>query len=365
VPGRPEQFPGAGLLNIPFIGDATYPSDIPAIWNPEAFFNTMVVNGVSWPSLEVEPDLYRFRLLNGCNSRFLNLFFDNDMSFVVIGSDGGYLQSPVRESSLTVLPGSRMDILVDFSNVRAGTEIIMRNNANAPYPDGDPADPDTVGQIIKFTVGDKPGFMPKKLPAQLNPTLQGAEWPALQPGGFKRILTLNEQSDRTGRPLGLFLNGQMWDAPVSETPKNGTTEDWYFVNLTGDAQPMHLHLVQFNIVSRQDFNADEYLADWLKLNEGGLINGMLPFKMDWQTKVLPFEPYLTPGTRTFADPDERGWRDLVCAGPGPVTRIRAPCKKQNGQPYEFDPTAGPGYVWHCHIVGREDNEMRRPLVIKK
>ena len=65
--------------------------------------------------------------------------------------------------------------------------------------------------------------------------------------------------------------------PVSETPRQHPP-NWYFVNLSGDAHPMHLHLVQFQIVSRQDFNADKYLADWLKLNQGGLMDGMLPFK---------------------------------------------------------------------------------------
>ena len=163
---------------------------------------------------------------------------------------------------------------------------------------------------------------------------------------------------------GLFLNGQMWDGMVSETPKNGSTEDWYFVNLTGDAHPMHLHLVQFNIMSRQNFNATKYMADWLKLNQAGLTNGQLPFKMTWQTKVLPFEPYLQ-GSPTLAEPDEKGWRDLVRAMPGQVTRIRVRFKQQNGNPYPFDPTTGPGYVWHCHIVDHEDNEMMRPMIIKK
>jgi FtsP/CotA-like multicopper oxidase with cupredoxin domain len=353
---------GNNELNFGNVGDV--PSVHP-YWIPEFFGDAIMVNGHTWPFVNVDRGQYRLTLLNGCNARFLNLFFDNGMSFVVIGSDGGYLQSPVRESSLILLPGGRIEILIDFSNIAAGTEIILRNNANAPYPDGDPADPNTVGQIIKFKVGSAKGFVPKKLPSSLNPTLCGPEWPALRPGGLKRIVTLNEQLDMMGNPLGLFLNGQMWDAPASETPKNGTTEDWYFVNLSGDAHPMHLHLVQFQIVSRQDFNADQYLIDWLNLNKNGLMNGMLPFKMTWKTKVLPFEPYLTPGSKTFADPDEHGWRDLVRALPGQVTQIRVRFKKQDGQPYPFDPTTGPGYVWHCHIVDHEDNEMMRPMIIKK
>jgi spore coat protein A, manganese oxidase len=353
---------GNNELAFPNVGVAP---NVHPYWAPEFFGDTIMVNGHTWPFVNVDRGQYRLTLLNGSNARFYNLFFDNGMSFIVIGSDGGYLQSPARVNSLFLLPGSRVEVLVDFSNVKAGTEIIMRNNAAAPFPAGDPADPNTVGQIMKFKVGSAKGFVPRTLPAQLNPTLAGPEWPALRPGGLKRIVTLNEQLDSQGNPLGLFLNGQMWDAPASETPKNGTTEDWYFVNLSGDAHPMHLHLVQFNVVSRQDFNSDKYLADWLRLNQAGLTNGKLPFKMDWQTKVLPFEPYLKPGTKALALPDEKGWKDVVRAMPGQVTQIRVRYKQQNGNPYPFDPTAGPGYVWHCHIIDHEDNEMMRPLIIKK
>jgi hypothetical protein len=256
---------------------------------------------------------------------------------------------------------------VDFSSIAAGTKIVMKNDAPAPYPTGTVPDPKTVGQIMQFRVGSAKGFPPAKLPSSLNPTLCGPEWPALRPGGLKRILTLNELLDKTppNNSLGLFLNGQMWDGMVSETPKNGTTEDWYFVNLTGDAHPMHLHLVQFQIVSRQDFNATKYNTDWMALNKNGLTNGQLPFKMTWQTKVLPFEPYLIPGTKTLAEPDEKGWKDIVRTMPGQVTQIRVRFKQQSGTPFPFDPTTGPGYVWHCHIVDHEDNEMMRPMIVKK
>ena len=335
-------------------------------WSPEFFGDTIMVNGHTWPFVNVDRGQYRLSLLNGSNARFYNLFFDNGMPFIVIGSDGGYLQSPAQINSMILLPGSRAEILVDFSNVAPGTEIIMRNNAAAPFPDGDPADPDTVGQIIMFKVGSNPGFAPRTLPALLNPTLKGPKFPTLGAEGHTRILTLNEQLDPvTGNPLGLFLNGQMWDAPVSEIPKNNTTENWFFVNLSADAHPMHLHLVQFQIVSRQDFDKNRYLTDWLNLNRDGLTDGMLPFKMDWETKVLPFEPYLIPGTQTFALPEEKGWKDVIRAMPNQVTQIRVRFKKQDGRPYEFDPSEGPGYVWHCHIVDHEDNEMMRPMLVKK
>jgi FtsP/CotA-like multicopper oxidase with cupredoxin domain len=242
----------------------------------------------------------------------------------------------------------------------------LRNNADAPFPAGDPANfnPDTVGQIIKFIVGSKPGFKARTLPANLNPTLPGNSWPVLANTGNQRILTLNEQLDPAGNSVGLFLNGQMWDAPTSETPRVNSAEDWFFVNLTADTHPMHLHLVQFNVYSRQDFDNDRYLTDWLALNKNGLMDGGLPFKMSWQTRTLPIEPYLKPGTVTYALPEERGWKDIVAAYPGQVTRIRVRFKKQNGAPYSFDPTQGPGYVWHCHIIDHEDNEMMRRMTLR-
>jgi len=353
---------GNNELAFPDAGEAP---EVHPYWASEFFGDAIVVNGHTWPYVNVDRGQYRLTILNGCNARFLHLFFDNGMSFVAIGSDGGYLQSPVRERSIHVPPGSRVEILADFSFVAPGTEITMLNDAPAPFPAGAAPDPDTVGQIIKFRVGSATGFVPRGLPALLNPTLAGTGWPALPRGGLKRVVTLNEDLDLQGRSRGLFLNGQVRGAASSETPKNGTTEDWYFVNMTADAQPMHLQLVQFNVVSRQGYDAAKYMADWLKLNQAGLADGVLPFTMTWHMKVLPFEPYLTPGTRTPAEPDEKGWRDLVRAMPGQVTRIRVRFKQQNGDPYLFDPTAGPGYVWHCQIADHGDNEMMRPLIIKK
>jgi FtsP/CotA-like multicopper oxidase with cupredoxin domain len=334
-------------------------------WSPEFFGDVITVNGHTWPYLDVDRGQYRLTILNGCNARFLNLFLDNGMTFVAIGSDGGYLQSPSRQASILVPPGSRAEMLLDFTFVAPGTEIVLRNDAKAPYPGGDPVNPATTGQIMQFRVGSATGFAPKKLPVLLNPTLCGQEWPVLQPGGFKRILTLTGRPDAQGNPPGLFLNGQTWAAAASETPKNGTTEDWYLINLSGDAQPVHLHLVQFQLVSRQDLDAAKYCAEWLDLNREGLTDGMLPFKTAWKTKVLPFEPYLAPGTRAGPQPGEKGWKDTVGAMPGQVTRIRLRFRRQNGTPFSFDPTAGPGYAWHSQIVDQEDNEMIRPLVIRK
>ena len=348
---------GNNDLAFPYVG--TNPAVHP-YWASEFFGDTIMVNGQVWPNFNVDRGQYRLRILNGSNARFYTLFFSNGMSFVQIGSDGGYLKSAVKLTKLTMGTGERADILVDFSSFAPGTKIILKNNAPGPFPTGTPADPNTVGQIMQFTVGKDIGFKPKSLPSTLNPTLAGASFPTLAPTSNVRTLTLNELTNSIGS-LGLFLNGQMWDAPVTETPKVGTTEDWLFVNTTMDTHPMHLHLVQFQLVSRQNFNATKYLADWLKANKAGLTNGNVPLTKP--TVVLPVTSYLT-GSPIAPDANERGWKDVIRSNPGQVTRIRARFARQDGTPFGFDATEGPGYVWHCHIVDHEDNEMMRPMKLK-
>ena len=233
-------------IDIPFIGDPKYPSDIAAIWNPEAFFNSMVVNGVTWPVLEVEPDLYRFRLLNGCNSRFLNLamfvvtgpgrdgingtaddVLGAEVPFYQIGAEQSLLPQVVRvlTGEKVALPGTgaepvpnpnptdptallmglaeRADTIVDFSNLPEGTRVRMINTApDAPFggfPDI-PADPALTGQVMEFVVGadtaigdivDAGGALtgeaftaPKDLVLSLPDSGDRANTAALEGGGF-------------------------------------------------------------------------------------------------------------------------------------------------------------------------------------
>jgi FtsP/CotA-like multicopper oxidase with cupredoxin domain len=327
-------------------------------WTPEFFGNTIMVNGKVWPNHNVKPRQYRLRILNGSNARFYNLKFSNGQSFIQIGSDGGFLPSPVTLTSLLIAPGERADILVDFSAFTPGTPVILENDANTPYPDGDPPDPETVGQIMRFTVqvtGEAP-VDPTDLPETLNTI------PTLTPTAPSRTLTLNEVMGPDG-PVIVLLNGQKWGASISETPRVGATEDWELVNLTGDTHPIHLHLVQFLVINRQKFETERYMNDWT------LINGTPPLKNP--TITLPVTGYLQ-GQTISPDPNEMGWKDTVRANPGEVTRIRVRYAPQDANPavtlpgvnlYPFDPTRDPGYVWHCHILDHEDNEMMRPLKV--
>lgn len=341
-----------GSFAFPTVGDNP---DIHPYWFPEFFGDTIMVNGKVWPNLNVEPRQYRFRLLNGSNARFYNLKFSNNMCFTQIGSDGGYLPTPATLTSLLIAPGERADILVNFSDVPAGTKLILNNDANAPFPGGDTPDPRTVGQIMQFTVLDKAVIPPLRLPLFLNII------PDLYPDRPKRTLVLFEVSG-PGGPIEILLNGQKWSAPISELPLAGSTEDWELVNLTMDAHPIHLHLVQYQVVSRQYFRAADYMNDWLALN------GMPP--LNHRTRVLPVGPYLQCGPIP-PELNEQGWKDTIKAYPGKVTTIRvrfAPQDIRHSIPsrnyYPFDPSEFPGYAWHCHILDHEDNEMMRPYKVR-
>ena len=111
------------------------------------------MNGKTWPYLDVEPRQYRFRLLNGSNARFYDLTLSNGRQhFLVIATDDGYLQNAVSTSHLLIAPGERYEVIVDFTGISEGTEILLYNSARTPYPDGEPVNRNTTGQVMKFKV---------------------------------------------------------------------------------------------------------------------------------------------------------------------------------------------------------------------
>jgi spore coat protein A len=335
-------------------------------WQPEFFGDTIMVNGAVWPNLNVEPRQYRLRFLDGSNARFYSLSFvdqvtDAVIPFTQIGSDGGYLPAPVPLTSVTIAPGERVDIFIDFSNIPAGTKILLKNNAKAPFPSGKPAKGATTGQIMQFTVMSGTPMPPTPLPAPWPITV-----PTLTPDSPAKQLTLIEVMGALG-PTEILLDGQKWGAPTSEIFRVGSTVDWVVANPTADTHPIHLHLVQFQVISRQRFDANAYMTAWMAAN------GMPP--LDQPTINVPLAPHLKGAVMPPAA-NEMGWKDTVQMNPGEVTIIRVRYAPQDaptigmGTPYPglnlfaFDPTTGPGYVWHCHILDHEDNEMmRRQIVI--
>jgi spore coat protein A len=354
----------SGAYNIPLViqdrsfytdGSLYYPSegDNPTVspYSTDTFSgNTIMVNGKVWPNMNVRPGEYYFQILDGSNDLYYNLTFSNGMPFTQVATDGGYLKAAAPLTSLLIGPAERAGILVDFSNLTAGTKLVLQNEAllgNTAY------EKQTIGQILQFTVIDGKGFVPKTLPSSLNPTLAGV-WPTLPNPTKTRILTLIGTSGSNGS-MPMYLDGQTWSSPISEKVVAGTTEDWVIVNPTLNAHQIHLHLVQFQVVQRQAFNETAYMTEWMSLN------GNPPF--DHPTANVASLTSCLIGQPTTPAPNEQGWKDTVQSFSGEVTVIRIRFAQQDGTPFPFDATAGPGYVWHCHLLEHEDNDMMRPYVL--
>jgi FtsP/CotA-like multicopper oxidase with cupredoxin domain len=205
-----------------------------------------------------------------------------------------------------IAPGERADVIIDFTGVPVGTNFILDNNARAPDPMGAPPDPQTVRQIMQFRVVPLTGPDNSVIPAVLNTI------PTLTPGPATRSMTLNEVEGPAG-PIGAFLDGRGWMEEITETPTVGTTEVWEIINLTGDAHPIHLHLVQFQLLSRQKFQTNKYLKVYSALNP------IIPVPDGNTYTRVAVGPYLQ-GAPVGPDPNEAGWKDTFRMNPGEVTR---------------------------------------------
>lgn len=251
-----------GSLYYPSSG--SYP-DVSPYWQSTFLGNAIMVNGKVWPNMNVSQGQYRFRILDGSNDRFYALSFSNGMPFVQVGSDGGYLKTPVQLTSLLIAPAERVDIVVDFSNIALGEKVILQNLA---LTSNSPDVKQTLGQIMQFTITGETSPKPFSLasaPNPFNPTLVGPSFPTLPNATKQRIFTLTEIMGSNGAQEAL-LDGQKWSAPISETPQLGTTEDWVIINPTMDAHPIHLHLVQFQLVQTQMLDSTGYMNEWNTLN---------------------------------------------------------------------------------------------------
>jgi spore coat protein A len=291
-----RSFDREGQLFYPDSGDPKAP------WVPEVFGDAIAVNGKIFPYLEVEPRKYRFRLLNAANGRFFHLAFSNGQAFHQIGTDLGFLPARVAVKSLLIAPGERADLILDFSDHR-GENIVVTNDAMT---------------VMQFRVSKTTSQDESSLPS----TLRAVERIPESAAGKTRILTLGEKDAMTGLPEKMLLNNAHWDMPVTENPALNSIEIWNLLNFTDDSHPIHLHLVRFQILDRRSFEPEAYY-------KGGKI----------QYIGAPVPPAA----------NEAGWKDTVQAHPGMVTRIIARFEGYPGR-----------YVWHCHILEHEDNEMMRP-----
>ena len=332
--------------------DADLPEDIFPDGGPTAlaefFGDHMLVNGVIWPKMNVEQRNYRLRLLNGCDSRFLAVqFFEvpagatdfttalsGPLPFTVIGSDQGLASSPTTSVTLLMETGSRYDIIFDFTQVTFGRRVIMKN-IGGDEPFGGTLvseDPDLqifgeTDRIMAFDVNRSMSGIPDVSPVTgyMTPIVPGTstrtrkvalfegkdEFGRLQPLlGTAEPATDFEGNDidwpDTPEYADAGLVGQMqgsiaWHSPTTENPKLGDTEIWEIYNCTGDAHPVHLHLVHFEILSRQEFEAD--IDDQPVVQHNGAIGD--GFRID--------NIYLVPGTLEEAKPEEKAPKDMVTA----------------------------------------------------
>jgi len=332
-----------------------WPTANPPSHQPEFFGQVILVNGKAWPKLDVDQAQYRFRLLNGSDSRFYELWISDPVTgaspiMYVIGNDVGLLSNPVRVNRLTIGPGERYDLVVDFTGIPAGTQLIMRNNARSPFPKGVTVNPNLDGQIMAFVVGTGTGPAPVTMATALGGTVPVPD----VTGVPTRKLMLFEALDHYGRlqPLlgtigGTDINGNpadgtlLWDEPITENPGLNTTEVWEIHNATVDAHPIHLHLVRFQIVNRQKFVA----TMGRKINT----DPNMPSHKTWGGTLSNIT---YKGKAKGPDAYEAGWKDTAIMYPGEVTRILVENFDKPGR-----------YVWHCHILSHEDHEMMRPYFV--
>jgi len=298
-----RSFRADGQIYYPVSGNPKSP------WVSEYYGGGILVNGKLFPYLDVHPRRYRFRILNSSNSSFYVLSISSALSinspalpFFHIGGDQGLYSEPVQTEALVIGPGERGDVVMDFSSSR-GKELYLRTK---------------VATILQFRVSGTRVDDSSQLPDKLRSIRRIPESEAVR----TRQLTLADYQDRLGRSKRMLLNGARWSTPVTERVILGSTEIWSFINLTDDSHPIHLHLVRFQVLDHTPFDLPTYQ-----------LTG----------KVVFTGPAQPPGI------GERGWKDTVRADPLSVTRIIVKFEGFTGR-----------YVWHCHLLEHEDNEMMRP-----
>ncbi len=458
-PASPIALCGDLTANDPCFNGPPSNPNIHPFWIPEFFGDVAIVNGAPWPVLNVEPRRYLFRLLDGSNARMYNLVFgaagEPSPPVYVVGTDDNYLDAPVKVNGRTIsyvdgsmvshnppseifmAPGERAYIIVDFSGLQ-GKTITLTNDAPAPFPTGTliPGTPGQTGmaKIMQFKVSLP---LKSKTDTSCNPATGGCKRPIpvvqltdgkgnLEPGvkiDKVRQIVLKEHEGQggTGGPVEVLVNntrfegmmspgiaGQFPVDGVSELPRIGATELWEVINLTMDAHPMHTHLVQFQVLNREDFTGNEVMLTGGYYDAWGAAFGFpnnlpaqcisgvsipadtlnpqnpcpgygppLAYNVPNADGALGGNPAIGPFLKhnaTPPNPEEAGWKDVAKAYPGTVSRFVVrwtPTSISNSltQPgrsfYTFDPTSGPGYVWHCHIIDHEDNDMMRPYKVVK
>lgn len=359
---------------------------------PMEFFGPLtLVNGKIWPHAPVRPLPYRLRVLNGSNARTYRLtLVDENLQPVnhlicQIGTDGGLLSNQVDlpPAGLVLAPAERADLIVDFSALQPGQRLRWINTAQAPFGNqvpgavGTPSLPDLLPypEVMEFRIGASvTGAKPLALPNQLSPTFVRTHHAqishqhqhrliALVEGDVngKSMLTLQElirenpqppvNSPVGPNPLRVRLEYDIESNTFTDTYYRvaarlfhdtinwkvvfGATEVWKFINLSEDTHPMHVHLVQFQILDLEENGRLQFDTSVLGANADAMVPHVL-----------------VPNPPLVVDDNEKGWKDTIRVNPGEMVSITA----------TFDEYCG-RYMYHCHVLEHEDMEMMRPFIV--
>lgn len=385
---------------------------------PEMFGGVVVVNGKAWPYKEVKTQAYRLRLLNGSDSRFFNIYLqDYDTGEIItpavaaaagpgltwpvvqIAAEQGYGDHAVDvmtgpgEDGLLLSNGARSDIIIDFAHpVFKGRNIIVRNDAPAPFSgffgpefdDPETLDQKTTGKVMLFKVANTVG-VPSPLLAAAGPATSlrtalvpyGA-FPNLTPtrAAGPRYLDFQEQVDSShavvdpatggmGPRMELLLNNMHFSDPITEKPKLNDVEEWVFINATPDVHPMHIHLVKFEVVEKGYIDTETYPDAYTKAD--GVALPIIRRPEAFIENAEPGEAEDSAGPNSvyrLSAVEKMFWRDTVPVPPAGVA-LEAFTKVENpGYVKVRAVFSRPGgYVWHCHILSHEENEMMRPFLV--
>ncbi len=295
-------------------GTFAYPEE----WQEHFFGDKNLVNGKVWPYLEVDQGKYRFRVLNGANSRTYDLCLSTGDAFSLIGTDGGLRTAPLPLTQIVLAPAERADIVIDFSGYPVGTEIVLQNSAPAPYaPAPYPGTPGSgvIPDVMKFIVTGAPGHTdPIPVPLRFLDVLDEAD------AVLEREFVIQRFIEPCAGTRWL-INELAWD-DITEYPVLGTTEVWKFINRSGMTHPMHMHLVMFQVLDRQ------------------------PFEVDSSGQFSPSGPAVAPPLV------ERGWKDTVRVDRFEMVRVIASFEDYTGL-----------FPYHCHVLEHEDHEMMRQFEV--
>jgi spore coat protein A len=343
-----KQFLSDGRLWFPAMAQTHNGVPNVASMDPEMFGDVIVANGKAWPKLDVQPKRYRLRLLNGSDSRFYTMGLSSAASgknpaaarltlpIWQIGTDSGLLNAPVQLKTLTLAPGERADVIVDFTGLAAGTKFILTNSGKTPAPGGSPVVPGLTDRVMMFNVVASDGTADRSVaPALLNlrPTAAVPAPPAVAPSADKQV-ALYESLDGLGRVtplLGDLLTAKPFDVGVDNV--NLGTQVWEIYNTTADTHPIHLHQVAFQLLSRQAFKAN--LVPTTVAADGTQLVGIQPGSITLK------------GAAAIPTGNEVAYKDTIQIAPGEVVKVRA----------NFDLFGK--YVWHCHILSHEEHDMMR------